>query len=137
MEITGTKDSQKPRDSSKRFGKNQHSKPIIHTDKKSKALDVIRKKMKMSIDTDMYHTKTFRKLGQMGKHVQQRKPMMRHVVMRWLNFLFPSYIQVKYADSSKSRTRDTYVMNGENIEQLQSENNARKKHHHLFTSAIK
>ena len=64
--------------------------------------------MKISSDTDMYQTKTLRKLGQIGKHVQQRKPMMRHVVMRWLNFLFPSYIQVKYADSSKSRTRETY-----------------------------
>ena len=64
--------------------------------------------MKIRSVTDMYQTKTFRKLGQMGKHVQQRKPMMRPVVNRWLNFLFPSYIQVKYADSSKSRTRETY-----------------------------
>ena len=64
--------------------------------------------MKIRSETDMYQTNTFRKLGQMGKHVQQRKPMMRPVVMRWLNFLFPSYIQVKYADSSKSRTLETY-----------------------------
>jgi hypothetical protein len=64
--------------------------------------------MKIRSDTDMYQTKTLRKLGQIGKHVQVRKPIIRHVVIRWLNFLFPSYIQVKYADSSKSRTRETY-----------------------------
>ena len=51
--------------------------------------------MKISSDTDMYQTKTLRKLGQIGKQVQVRKPIMRHVVIRWLNFLFPSYIQVK------------------------------------------
>ncbi len=72
--------------------------------------------MKIRSETDMYQTKTLRKLGQMGKHVQQRNPMMRQVVMRWLNFLFPSYIQVKYADSSKSRTRDIFV--GKNAEKI-------------------
>ncbi len=103
------KDSQKPSDSSNRFGSTQHSYPIIQTKRKINARNVIRKKMKIRSDTDIYQTKTFRKLGQMGKHVQQRKPMMRHVVIRWLNFLFPSYIHVKYADSSKSRTLETYA----------------------------
>ena len=56
----------------------------------------------------MYQTNTLRKLGQMGKHVQQRNPITRPVVIRWLIFLFPSYIQVKYADSSKSRTREIF-----------------------------
>jgi hypothetical protein len=50
-----------------------------------------------------------RKFGQMGKHVQHKKPMMRAVVMRFLFVISPSYIQVKYADSSNSRTRDTCV----------------------------
>ena len=68
---------------------------MIQTKRNTSARKVMRKKMKIRSDTDMYQTKTFRKVGQMGKHVQQRKPMTRHVVMRWLNFLFPSYIQVK------------------------------------------
>merc|ERR1719296_218338 len=95
MDITGTNDSTKPSDSSKRFGKNQHTQPRTQTNRNSNAREVQRKKMKIRSETDMYQTKTFRKLGQIGKHVQQRKPMMRHVVIRWLNFLFPSYIQVK------------------------------------------
>lgn len=66
--------------------------------------------MKMSSDTDMYQTKTFRKFGQMGKHVQHKNPMMRPVVMRFLFVISPSYIQVKYADSSKSRTRATCTL---------------------------
>ncbi len=65
--------------------------------------------MKMSSDTDMYQTKTLRKFGQMGKHVQHKKPMMRAVVMRFLFVISPSYIQVKYADSSNSRTLETCV----------------------------
>ena len=63
--------------------------------------------MKMSSDTDMYQTKTFRKFGQIGKHVQHKNPIMRAVVIRFLFVISPSYIQVKYADSSKSRTRAT------------------------------
>lgn len=106
--MTGTNDSQKPSDSSKRFGNTQHSYPIIQTNKNTNARNVIRKKMKIRSDTDIYQTKTLRKLGQIGKHVQQRNPITRAVVIRWLIFLFPSYIHVKYADSSKSRTREIY-----------------------------
>mmetsp|Transcript_27393 Transcript_27393/g.56320 ORF Transcript_27393/g.56320 Transcript_27393/m.56320 type:complete len:91 (+) Transcript_27393:1066-1338(+) len=90
MESRGTKDSKNPSDSSKRFGRNQHSYPIIQMNKKSSPRKVTRKKINMRSDTDIYHTKTLRKLGQMGKHVQHRKPIMSIVVMRWLNFLFPS-----------------------------------------------
>jgi len=45
----------------------------------------------------------------MGKHVQHKNPIMRAVVMRFFLLMSPSYIQVKYAASSKSRTRDTCV----------------------------
>ena len=83
---------------------------MIHTVRNNIARVVTRKKTKIRRDTDMYQTKTFRKLGQMGKQVQQRKPTTRHAVMKWVYFLFPSYIQVKYADSSKSRTRETYIV---------------------------
>ena len=62
----------------------------VTSDPFESALNVTRKKMKINMDTDMYHTKTLRKLGQIGKHVQHSKPMMRHVVMRWENFLLPS-----------------------------------------------
>jgi hypothetical protein len=55
---------------------------MIHTNRKIRARNVMRKKIKISMDTDMYQTKTFKKLGQIGKQVQQRKPMMSIVVMR-------------------------------------------------------
>jgi hypothetical protein len=51
---------------------------------------VMRKKMKMSRVTDMYQTNTLRKLGQMGKHVQKRKPTTRRVVIMLLKDLSPS-----------------------------------------------
>jgi len=44
--------------------------------------EVIRKKMKMRKDTDMYHANTFKKFGQIGKQTQQRKPMINIVVMK-------------------------------------------------------
>jgi len=75
--------------------------------------------MKMSSDTDMYQTKTFRKFGQMGKHVQHKNPIMRAVVMRFLFVISPSYIQVKYADSSKSRTRATCTVVMDNGQEMQ------------------
>mmetsp|Transcript_33407 Transcript_33407/g.68206 ORF Transcript_33407/g.68206 Transcript_33407/m.68206 type:complete len:89 (+) Transcript_33407:619-885(+) len=68
---------------------------------------VMRKKMKIRSDTDMYHTNTFKKFGQIGKQVQKRKPPISNVVIIWLKVLSPSYIQVKYPDSSKSRIRET------------------------------
>mmetsp|Transcript_11185 Transcript_11185/g.26125 ORF Transcript_11185/g.26125 Transcript_11185/m.26125 type:complete len:86 (+) Transcript_11185:408-665(+) len=83
-------DSTNPSDSSNRFGKNQNSYPITQTNRNSNALAVMRKKIKINIDTDIYQTNTFKKFGQMGKHVQQRNPIIRPVVIRWLNFLFPS-----------------------------------------------
>ena len=38
--------------------------------------------MKSKNVTDMYHTKTLRKVGQMGKQVQNKKPAIKPVVMR-------------------------------------------------------
>jgi hypothetical protein len=52
--------------------------------------NVIRKKIKISSVTDMYQTKTLRKLGQMGKHVQKRKPPTRRAVIMLLKDLSPS-----------------------------------------------
>ena len=84
------KESTKERVSSKRLGKNQHSNPTIQTKRNSKALVVIRKKMKSSRDTERYQTKTLRKVGQMGKQTQKRKPKIKAVVMTWLIVLSPS-----------------------------------------------
>jgi hypothetical protein len=50
--------------------------------RKTKARKVMRQKMKIRSDTDIYQTKTLRKFGQIGKHVHVRKPIMRHVVIR-------------------------------------------------------
>ena len=94
-EIRGLKESVNDKDSSNKFGKSQRSYPAIQTNRKAVARMVIRKKIKMRSETDMYHTKTFKKLGQIGKHVQKRKPPIKAVVIMWLNVLSPSYIHVK------------------------------------------
>jgi len=59
-----------------------------------KPLQVIRKKRKRVIVTDRYHTKVLRKLGQIGKQVHAKNPIIKAVVMKFLNLLFPSKIQV-------------------------------------------
>jgi hypothetical protein len=40
----------------------------------------MRKKMKIRNETDMYHEKTFKKFGQIGKHTKNMKPMINMVV---------------------------------------------------------
>lgn len=89
-ETTGLNESTKPNDSSKRFGRNQKSYPRIQTNKNSVARTVMRKKIKIRNDTDIYHAKTFRKLGQIGKQTQKRNPPISIVVNRWLSDLSPS-----------------------------------------------
>jgi hypothetical protein len=79
--MTGLNESVNDKLSSKRFGKNQKSYPSIQTNRKRRARTVIRKKIKMRKVTDMYQTKTFKKLGQMGKHVQKRNPAISAVVI--------------------------------------------------------
>ena len=75
------KESTKPSDSSKRFGKNQKSYPRIQTNMNNSPRTVMRKKMKMRKETDMYHANTFKKFGQIGKHTQKRNPMINNVVI--------------------------------------------------------
>jgi len=55
---------------------------MIQTKRKAHALIVMRVKIKINKVTDMYQTKTLRKVGQMGKQVQKRKPPINPVVMR-------------------------------------------------------
>ena len=80
--MTGLNESTKPKDSSKRFGKNHISHPTIQTNKNSKAREVIKKKMKRSSVTDMYQTNTLKKVGQIGKHTQNRNPTTKAAVIK-------------------------------------------------------
>lgn len=75
-------ESEKDNVSSNKFGRNQHSNPMIQTNKNKAARDVIRKKIKRSKETERYQTNTRRNCGQIGKQTQKRKPIIKPVVMR-------------------------------------------------------